>query len=895
MSDETILVVDDNRQIANFIANKLLPGLGYETLVAYDGKTALHLVKTRRLSLILLDLQLPDMNGLDLLRKMSAEGINIPTILATAYGSEKVAVDAFRLGVQDYLIKPVDPDTLNAAITRSLGESRLRKEKANLTARLKEQISWLAELLKVGQSVTSTLEVDEVLRRIVEAGVKLTRADEGFLALLDEKNGQLFLRAVKNLDQEESKTLRLPINDPLVGSVLRNKRPLRLNCKDGDELIKVSTGFLVNNLLHAPILLREKPIGVLSVDNRGAQRPFKEIDEAMLTSLADYASVAIDNANLYQKSQLEIQERAKVEHALRESEMRYALAVRGSNEGLWDWDLKTNKIYFSPRWITMLGYTDGEITNDPQEWFNRVHADDIEQIKIDILAHIRGVTSHFENEHRMKHKNGSYRWMLTRGLAVWDTNGTANRMAGSMSDIQERKSVEQQLHYDAMHDALTDLPNRALFMDRLKYSVARAKRVPSYRFAVLFLDLDRFKDINDSLGHMLGDQVLVEAAKLLSRHLRSTDTIARFGGDEFVILLDDITAMDDATRIADRVQNELMTSLRLHGRKMYITTSIGIVLSATGYDRPEDVLRDADIAMYRAKALGKARYEIFDATMRDRIIDRLGLEADLRQAIGRNELRLHYQPIVDLNTGKLVGFESLLRWKNSRRGALSPADFIPLAEETGLIIPIDRWVMRHACEQMQRWQEEFPEFESLRISVNITAKQVAQPDFVDYVQKTLNEVGIKPSSLTIEVTESVIMDNIEMAAAVFKQLQKLGVWIEIDDFGVGYSSLSYLAHLSINALKVDQSFISMMVKKDSHLKIVQSIVMMAHGLGLSVIAEGLETLEQLELVRNLGCENGQGYYLSRPMPEADAYRLLQGITEGQSFLKINSCETAEEK
>jgi diguanylate cyclase (GGDEF)-like protein/PAS domain S-box-containing protein len=884
MGEETILVVDDNRQIANFIANKLLPGLGYETLVAYDGNTALHLVKTRRLSLILLDLQLPDMNGLDLLRKMASEGISIPTILATAYGSEKVAVDAFRLGVQDYLIKPVDPDTLNAAITRSLAESRLRKEKVNLTARLKEQVSWLAELLKVGQSVTSTLDTDEVLRRIVEAGVKLTRADEGFLALLDEKNGQLFLRAFKNLDQEESKTLRLPITDSLVGSVLRNKRPLRLNCKDGDQLIKVSTGFLVNNLLHVPILLRDNPIGVLSVDNRGVQRPFKEIDEAMLTSLADYASVAIDNAGLYQKAQLEIQERAKVEQALRESEMRYALAVRGSNEGLWDWDLRTNNIYFSPRWMTMLGYSDGEISSDPQEWFTRVHADDIEQIKIDILAHIRGVTSHFENEHRMKHKNGSFRWMLTRGLAVWDSNGTANRMAGSMSDITDRKVAEQKLLYDAMHDALTGLPNRALFMDRLKYSVARAKRSPNYRFAVLFLDLDRFKDINDSLGHMLGDQLLVEAAKLLNRHLRATDTIARLGGDEFVILLDDITAMDDATRIADRVQNELSSSLRLHGRKMYITTSIGIVLSATGYDRPEDVLRDADIAMYRAKALGKARYEIFDATMRDRIIDRLGLEAELRQAIGGNELRLHYQPIVELVSGRLVGFEALLRWRSARRGALNPGDFLPLAEETGLIIPIDRWVIRHACEQMRRWQDEFPGFDSLRISVNITAKQVAQPDFIEYVQNTVKEIGLEPTSLTLEVTESVIMENIELASAVFKQLQNLGVWIEIDDFGVGYSSLSYLAHLSINALKVDKSFISMMVKKDSHLKIVQSIVMMAHGLGLKVIAEGLETLEQLEYVRDLGCENGQGFYLARPMPEEDVNQLLKRISEGKNFL-----------
>jgi diguanylate cyclase (GGDEF)-like protein/PAS domain S-box-containing protein len=388
---------------------------------------------------------------------------------------------------------------------------------------------------------------------------------------------------------------------------------------------------------------------VLSVDNRDSMVPFRDIDEAMLTSLADYAAVAIENASLYHKSQLEISERRRVEQALRESEARYALAVRGANEGLWDWNLKTNTIFYSPRWITMIGCSDGEIGNDPQEWFSRIHPDDIEQIKLDILAHIRGVTSHFENEHRMKHKDGSFRWMLSRGIAVFDGGGVAVRMAGSLADITSRKTAEQKLIYDALHDALTGLPNRTLFMDRLSYAVERAKRLPDYFFAVLFLDLDRFKDINDSLGHLMGDNLLIETSKLLSKQLRSTDTVARFGGDEFVILLDDIGDIREATKIADRIQKDLSTSLNLTGQNVFITTSIGIVMSATGYDRPEDVLRDADIAMYRAKANGKARYEIFDTTMRERIIYRLGLEADLRQAIEQDHLVIYYQPIVSLD------------------------------------------------------------------------------------------------------------------------------------------------------------------------------------------------------------------------------------------------------
>jgi diguanylate cyclase (GGDEF)-like protein/PAS domain S-box-containing protein len=885
MGEEIILVVDDNRQIADFMATRMLPELGYKALVAYDGATALKIVKSRQLSLILLDLQLPDTNGLDLLRRLEKEGYNIPTILATAYGSEKVAADAFRLGVHDYLIKPVEPDILNGAITRALSESRLLRYKATLMDQLKEQVAWLAELSRVGQSVTSTLELDEVLRRIVEAGVRLTRAEEGFLALIDEKSGQLYLRAIKNLDQDECKTLRLPVTDPLVSRVLTQKKPLRVNSLPGDMPIKVSTGFLVNNLLHVPILSKGRPLGVLTVDNRTSLRPFKQMDEIVLMSMADYAAVALENAGLYHKAQLEISERIRIEMALRESEARYALAVRGSNEGLWDWDLKTNTMYYAPRWLAMLGCEEGEVQNIPQAWFNRIHPEDVEQAKLDILAHVRGTTSHFENEHRVQHKNGTYRWMLTRGLAYRDENGNAIRMAGSMTDINDRKFAEQKLLHDALHDALTDLPNRALFMDRLSYCVERAKRANEYLFAVLYLDLDRFKDINDSLGHMTGDRLLIETAKLLQRTLRATDTVARLGGDEFVILLDDIHDISDATRIADRIQIELANSLRLTDQDIYVSTSIGIVISATGYNRAEDVLRDADIAMYRAKAMGKARYEIFDATMRDRILERLSIEIDLRQSIEKGELIIHYQPIVSLKASRLAGFEALVRWRHPKRGLLFPADFISLAEDTGLIIPLDRWVLREACRQMKEWQDLYPCDPPLKISVNLSGKQVAQPDLVERVQSILAETGLHPECLKLEITESALIANINQAVDLFSRLQILGVQIEIDDFGVGYSSLSYLSNLPINALKVDQSFISMLAKKGSHLKIVQAIVMLAHGLGMSVVAEGVETSDQLIQLQELGCENAQGCFMASAVASERINELLKGVKEGENILQ----------
>ncbi len=896
MNDETIFVIDDNREIANFWARKLLPSLGYKTLVAYDGKTALKMLDKNPVSLLIVDYELPDMTGLDILKLVNQNGQPIPAIMITAHGSEQVVVDAFRYGAQDYLTKPVNEEQLRLAIDRVLNQARLLREKAMLTAQLNEQLALLSVLAKVGKSVTSSLELDEVLKRIVEAAVLITCAEEGFLALLDDSNQQLYLRAAKNIDQDKVKTMRIPVEDTLVGRVLQTRRPIRTaSTSEHDEPIKVITGLLVRSLLHVPLILKNRAFGVLSVVNLTNQRSFKERDETLLTSLADYAAIAIENASLYESSRRELEERIRAQEALRISEERYALAVSGANDGIWDWDLRSNQVYYSPRWKSMLGYADDEIGASHKEWFHRVHPQDLERLKLDLAAHLEHTTAHLENEHRLLHKDGTYRWILCRGLAVWDETGLAQRIAGSISDITDRKYAEEKLLHDAFYDKLTGLPNRALFIDHLNLAVERSKRRPDYNFAVLFLDLDRFKDINDIHGHMIGDELLIAVAKLLSSRIRTTDTIARFGGDEFVILLEDINDLENATQVASWIIQALKSPFQIEGRELFITASIGVVMGAAAYTDADEVLRDADIAMYHAKSNGKSRYEIFYPTLRTRVMERIEMETDLRLALERQEFNLNYQLIVSLLTGQIVGFEALARWQHPKRGQIPPKDFIPLAEETGLIVQLDRYVLRQACRQLRQWQLEMPALSSLSVSVNISGKHVTQPDLFDFVVQTLQETQLDPRSLKLEVTESALMDNPEATEDVLRRLQDYGVQIQIDDFGIGYSSLSYLSNFPISALKIDRSFVHHMEDESNNLKIVQAILMLSQRLGLGVIAEGVETEYQLLQLRQLGCEYGQGFYVAIPVPGDELKEYLIDTKTGKTNLFVKKLKSLRVK
>ena len=578
----------------------------------------------------------------------------------------------------------------------------------------------------------------------------------------------------------------------------------------------------------------------------------------------------------------DVTEREHAAAALRESEERYALAARGSNDGLWDWNLATNAVYYSPRWKAMLGLGDAELGTSPDDWLTRVHPEDAERVRADIASHVAGYAPQLETEHRIRHRDGHYVWVLCRGVAVRDGLGKAYRMAGSLTDITERKSAEEQLVHDAFHDSLTNLPNRALFTDLLARSLGRAKRRADYRFAVLFIDLDRFKVVNDSLGHSIGDELLKAITRRIERCVRPGDTVARLGGDEFTILVDDIGDASDATRVADRIQHELAQPFNLGGHEVFTSASIGIALSASGYQAADDLLRDADIAMYRAKALGKARYEVFDTEMHAHAKALLELETDLRRAVERTEFKLHYQPLVTLDTGRINGFEAVVRWEHPTRGLIGPAAFIPIAEETGLIIPIGRWVLREACRQMRAWQDRYPAFADLTVSVNLSGRQFAQATLVDEIDQALRETGLDPRRLRIEITESVVMENAVSAMAMIDQLRALNVKIDVDDFGTGYSSLSYLQRFSLDHLKIDRSFVSNIDDPGGeNAEIVRTIVTLAHHLGMDAVAEGVETADQVALLKQIGCRNVQGFLFSKPLTEAEAEDLLAGKTGWQ--------------
>ena len=564
-------------------------------------------------------------------------------------------------------------------------------------------------------------------------------------------------------------------------------------------------------------------------------------------------------------------EEAGAERRLIRNAERFALTAEGANDGLWELDLRTKEFYASARWRAMLGLPPREDSGPRGDWFNRVHPDDLVSLNEALDAHLTGQTAHFQHEHRLLHEDGTYQRFLCRGVAEYGSSGRPARVAGSLTDLHG-PIAQERIRSMQYTDPLTGLCNRTVFVEGLGRRLADYKQHRAGMFASMYLDLDRFKVVNDSLGHLVGDELITLVSRRLESCLRPGDVLARLGGDEFAILLNDLNDPIQANAIAMRVQDALSVPFSIGVHQVFSSASIGIAFSREEYTNPEEIMRDADTAMYHAKAKGRARHELFDGDMHARALERLGLESDLRAAVKSQAFEVHYQPIVSLTSRMCTGFEALIRWKRNGK-PVSPAHFIPVAEELGLIESLGEWVLKEACRTFAGWQRRFPAAGLDCITVNVSTRQLMQRGFVQLVQSVVRESGLNPPDLRLEITETALMDGPVLAAQVLRDLRQYGVKIYLDDFGTGYSSLSHLHTLPVDALKIDRSFVtSLMVP--GRPAIVESILALARTLHTSVVAEGVETDWQARELERLGCPHAQGYFFSVPLPGASVPDLL---------------------
>jgi diguanylate cyclase (GGDEF)-like protein/PAS domain S-box-containing protein len=808
-----ILIVEDESLVAEDI-RETLEGLGYHvTGIASTGDEALSMTRRNPADLVLMDINLPgSRDGIETTRALQ-QIRDMPIIYLTAQYDEATLERAKFTGPFGYILKPFEERELHTGIEMAL-------HRHCLESLLKESEQWLSTTLNsIGEGVIATDRRARISFLNPEA-LNLTGWERS------DAMGQDVKDVLKLVDEERWEEMELPEIEALrrQPSAFHLKHCL-LSGKDGGSIA---------------LELVASVIKTASGQTAGAVWVFRDVS-----------------------AERELQK------ALRDSEERFALAMKGANDGLWDWDVQRNQVYYSDRLKEMLGYTG--------DWrdFNMldlIHPLDQELFKDSMRSHLKSTTPFLQVEFRARHRDGSFRWLLCRGLAMRDVNNWGFRVAGSQTDITDQKHI----------DALTGLPSRNLFIDRLQQSIVRARRHDGYRFAVILLDINRFRVINDSLGASAADEILTRVAQRLQTGLRTVDTVvrssqtlARLRGDEFVLLLDSLREEGDTIRVAERIHSELKRPFRYHDEDFYLTASLGIVTSSIDHERAEDLLRDAATAMHRAKQKEDEDYVVFDEGMHHEALERVKLESELRNAVENGDLQVYYQPIISLATGKVCGFEALSRWTHHEWGPVSPAKFVPVAEEIGLVDAIGSWVLNHSCTQFRHWLDSMPEHDLQFMSVNLSAKQFDQTDLVEQVATTLRKTSLDPKYLKLEVTETAVMNDPVFAISVLRRMKDLGVGLSIDDFGTGYSSLSYLSRFPTETLKVDRAFVYGMLEDDEKLTLVEIILLMARRLKMKVVAEGIESPDEHDKLRELGCDYGQGWLFAKAMPPAEVEKFLR--------------------
>jgi diguanylate cyclase (GGDEF)-like protein/PAS domain S-box-containing protein len=796
----------------------------YELQWVSSYEEGLQAVTCGEYDVILVDYRLGERTGVELIREAQKGGCKIPMVMLTGQDRRELDIEAMQAGAADFLIKN---ETRAALLERTL---RFIIERRHTQEDLHESEEAYRLLSQQQSAILNALPANIAL---VDSAGQIITVNEGWkkFALANDFSG----------NDCDTGNNYLVACEPRPGNA--NGDAALATAGIRDVLTGAAGQFEMEYPCHSP--LEQRWFRMLA-------RPFGEHDTAGAVVM-----------------HLDVTDHAVADEKLRLSENRYHRLFDTARDGILILNHITRKITdANPFMVELLGYSRNELVGK-ELWEIGLVKDEAASIAafkaLQEIGYIRYEDLPLETKDGKRREvefiSNGYE---EDGLQVIQCN---------IRDITDRKVVEERIIHEAFHDKLTSLPNRALFIEHLKKAIAHAERHHNYLYAVLYLDLDNFKTINDSLGHMAGDQFLVASARRLETTLRPEDVVARMGGDEFTILLNDIKSISDATRVANRVHNSLVLPFHIGGREVSSTASIGIALSTPEYKETEEVLRDADTAMYRAKALGRGRHEIFDPSMHENVMAKLKLESDLRLAVEREEFLLHYQPIMSLENNRLTGFEALIRWQHPERGLVPPNAFIPTAEATGLILPIGNWVLYEACRQLRQWQHARRGDPPLTINVNLSAKQFSQIDLVQQIESVLERTGIDARSLKLEITETAVMEHAEEAAAMLGQLKALGVKLHIDDFGTGYSSLSYLHRFPVDELKIDRLFVSRMGADDESSEIVETIIQLAHNLGMKVTAEGVETVEQLAQLRSLRCEYGQGYYFSKPVI-AESARLM---------------------